>query len=130
MIEKLNNIESEESKDYFDIYAELEKILTEYEPPVIVKKFTIDEIRKDILKSLSAGQHTINHISNETNINWKTVDNHLIYLIGRGLVTEVFSSEYVRILELTEDGKDFVMREFPRNKIFNNKLIANKKARL
>jgi len=93
-------------------------------------KRTFEEIRKDILKSLSNGQNTINHISNETNINWKTVENHLIYLIGRGLVNEVFSSEYVRIFELTEEGKDYVMEEFPQKKIFNNKLILNKKARL
>lgn len=93
-------------------------------------KRTFEEIRRDILKSLSGGQNTINHISNQTSINWKTVDNHLIHLIGRGLVIEVFSSEYVRIFELTEEGKDYVMREFPQKRIFNNKLIANKKARL
>lgn len=93
-------------------------------------KRTFKEIRRDILESLSGGQNTINRISNQTEINWKTVDNHLIYLIGRGLVSEVFSSEYVRIFELTEEGKDLVLREFPQKKIFNNKLIANKKARL
>ena len=93
-------------------------------------KRTFQKIRKDILKSLSAGQNTINHISNETDINWKTVENHLIYLIGRGLVNEVFSSEYVRIFELTEEGKDFVLRETPVNRILNNKLILNKRARL
>lgn len=88
------------------------------------------EIRSDILKSLSNGQNTINHISNQTDINWKTVENHLVYLSGRGLASEVFSSEYVRIFELTEEGKDYVLREFPQKKIFNNKLIMNKKARL
>jgi predicted transcriptional regulator len=93
-------------------------------------KRTFEEIRKDILNSLSHGQNTINHISNQTDINWKTVENHLIYLIGRGLVIEVFSSDYVRIFELTEDGKDFVMQEFPNKRIFENKLIVSKKARL
>ena len=93
-------------------------------------KRTFEEIRRDILKFLSNGQTTINHISNQTDINWKTVDNHLVYLIGRGLVNEVFSSEYVRIYELTEDGKDYVLQEFPQKKIFNNKLIISKKARL
>lgn len=98
-------------------------------------KRTFIEIRKDILKCLSQGQNTINNISNQTGINWKTVDNHLVYLMGRGLVDEVFSSEYVRIFELTEAGKDYVLKEFPQKKIFNNKLInsrlvSNKKARL
>ncbi len=98
-------------------------------------KRTFIEIRKDILKTLSVGQNTINHISSQTGINWKTVDNHLVYLIGRGLVNEVFSSEYVRIFELTEDGRDFVLREFPHRKLFDNKIInsriiISKKARL
>jgi predicted transcriptional regulator len=93
-------------------------------------KRTFEEIRKDILKSLSVGQNTINHISHETDINWKTVDNHLVYLIGRGLVKEVFSSDYVRIVELTDEGKEYVMKEFPKKRIFENKLIVNKKARL
>ncbi|MBW2984419.1 ArsR family transcriptional regulator [Candidatus Woesearchaeota archaeon] len=93
-------------------------------------KRTFKEIRRDILKFLSNGQNTINHISNETGINWKTVENHLIYLIGRGLANEVFSSEYVRIFELTEEGKDFVLRETPVRVVSNNKLILSKKARL
>ncbi|MBW2980613.1 ArsR family transcriptional regulator [Candidatus Woesearchaeota archaeon] len=98
-------------------------------------KRTFKEIRKDILKSLSNGQETINHISNETDINWKTVENHLIYLIGRGLVSEVFSSDYVRIFELTEEGKDYVLSEFPQkrvldNKLINNRMMISKKARL
>ena len=89
-------------------------------------KRTFIELRKDILKCLSKGQNTVNHISNETNINWKTVDNHLTYLRGRGLINEVFSSEYVRIYELSEDGKEYVLREFPQKKLFNNKIISNK----
>jgi predicted transcriptional regulator len=98
-------------------------------------KRTFREIRKDVLKSLSKGQNTINHISSETGINWKTVDNHLVYLIGRGLLNEVFSSEYVRIFELTEDGREYVLREFPQKNVFNNKkienrMLINKRARL
>jgi len=70
------------------------------------KKFT--EIRQLILDSLKLGQKTVNKISSETGINWKTVDNHLIHLIGRGFVKEVFVSQYVKIYELSERGKDVI----------------------
>ena len=68
------------------------------------KKFT--EIRKIILESLKTGQRTVNKIASETGINWKTVDNHIIHLIGRGFVKEVFISPYVKIYEITERGKE------------------------
>ncbi len=70
------------------------------------KKFA--EIRKLILDNLKSGQKTVNKISSETRINWKTVDNHIIYLIGRGYVKEVFVSPYVKIFELAERGKEFL----------------------
>ena len=63
-------------------------------------------IRGLILVSLGYGSKTINQIANDTNINWRTVELHLTYLVGRGLAREIFSSEYVRIFELTENGKD------------------------
>ncbi|MBI2650846.1 ArsR family transcriptional regulator [Candidatus Woesearchaeota archaeon] len=72
-------------------------------------KRTFKEIRKTLLLSLSEGQRTINEISTSSHINWKTVDNHLIHLAGRGLVKEVLNSSYVRIYELTPEGKDFIM---------------------
>jgi predicted transcriptional regulator len=62
-------------------------------------------LRACILTNLKTGQKTVNQISTETGINWKTVDNHLIYLIGKGFVREVFSSPYVKIYEITERGK-------------------------
>ena len=49
-----------------------------------------------------------NQISKETSINWKTVDNHLVHLIGKGLVKEVFSSQYVKIVELSDKGKEHI----------------------
>ena len=67
-------------------------------------KRTFDEIRYLILSTLIDGKRTINDISNKTQINWKTVENHLTWLTGRGLVKEVFSSAYVRIFELTDTG--------------------------
>lgn len=68
------------------------------------KKRPFTELRELILSNLSSGQKTINQVSSETGINWKTVDNHITFLIGRGLAREVFSSSYVRIVEITERG--------------------------
>ena len=70
------------------------------------RKFT--DLRDLILQSLSNGQRTVNQISAEAGINWKTVDNHLIYLVGKGMAHVVFSSPYVKIFELTEMGSDYL----------------------
>lgn len=71
-------------------------------------KRTFGVIRESLLLCLTKGRMTINQIANGSGINWKTVEKHLTYLIGRKLVEEVFSSEYVRIFELTPRGKEFV----------------------
>jgi predicted transcriptional regulator len=71
-------------------------------------KRTFKDLRTFILICLSSGQHTINEISFKTKINWKTVELHLTYLVGRRLVNEVVSSKYVRIFELSEDGKTYI----------------------
>ena len=70
-----------------------------------VQKKTFAEIRLLILNSLADGQKTVNRISCKTGINWRTVDNHLVYLIGRGYAKEVFASPYVKIYELSERGR-------------------------
>ena len=89
-----------------------------------VAKRTFAYIRDSILLSLASGQKTINQISNETGINWKTVDNHLVYLMGKMLVKEVFTSPYARILELTAFGKDYLKKNLGKNiKITDKKLI-------
>ena len=71
-------------------------------------KRTFKELRAKILKDLAIGQKTVNQISSETGINWKTVDNHLVYLVGRGFAQEVFVSRYVKIFQITERGKEFL----------------------
>lgn len=82
------------------------------------------EIRNSILLSLASGQKTINQISSETRINWKTVERHLVYLIGKGWVREVFSSAYVRIFELTAFGKDYLRKKLPKNvRILDKKIV-------
>tara|TARA_Y100000310_G_scaffold345591_1_gene467005 strand:- start:5550 stop:5876 length:327 start_codon:yes stop_codon:yes gene_type:complete len=87
------------------------------------KKRSFDKIRTNILLNLSKGQKTLNQISKETGINWKTVDNHIVYLVGRGLVTEVFKSSFVRIYELSEEGKEFLLKKFQKKlKIIDSKI--------
>jgi predicted transcriptional regulator len=70
------------------------------------KRKTFKQIRYLILSSLTHKRMTINHIATEININWKTVENHLVNLMGKEYVKEVFSSEYVRIFEITEKGRN------------------------
>ena len=49
-----------------------------------------------------------------------------MYLIGKGWVREVFRSSYVRILELTAFGKDYVRRSLGKNvKISDKKIIES-----
>ena len=73
----------------------------------LVKKRRFEELRQSILSHLVEGTNkTVNQISQETGINWKTVDNHLIYLTGRGWVKNTFSSPYVKIFEITDKGKE------------------------
>ena len=88
-----------------------------------IKRSFID-IRNSILISLASGQKTINQISSETQINWKTVERHLIYLIGKGWVKEVFSSAYVRIFELNAFGKDYLRKNVMKGiRISDKKII-------
>lgn len=73
-----------------------------------MSKRTFEEIRITILGSMTDGRKTVNDISTNTGINWKTVDNHLVYLTGMGLVTKVFDSPYVKIFELSDEAKEKV----------------------
>ena len=73
-------------------------------PFVRDSKRTFYELRNELIITLSKGKMTINQIAIESGINWRTVEKHLTYLIGKKLASEVFSSEYVRVFELTEEG--------------------------
>ena len=86
-------------------------------------KRTFIEIRNSILSSLASGQKTINQISSETFINWKTVERHLTYLTGKGWVREAFSSSYVRIYEMTAFGKDYLRKNRGKNVRISDKKI-------
>ena len=69
-------------------------------------KRTFTEIRKKILKALKEEQKTVNQLSKETKINWKTVDNHITYILGKGFAEIVFESKYVKIYQISEKGKE------------------------
>lgn len=70
-----------------------------------MKKRRFKILRHSILNLLkNKKEFTLNQIARSTKINWKTVDNHTIYLIGKGFVKEVFHSPYVRIVQITERG--------------------------
>ena len=71
-------------------------------------KRRFDELRDLLLKTFGNDKKTVNQLASESGINWRTVDNHLIHLVGKGLVKTVFSSPYVKIYELTEDGQEYV----------------------
>ncbi len=71
-------------------------------------KRRFSDLRDLILKNLDTGKKTVNQLSSDSGINWKTVDNHLIYLVGKGMVEVVFSSPYVKIFELTEQGMEYL----------------------
>lgn len=73
-------------------------------------KRTFAQIRDLILVSLAKGKMTINQVSTDSGINWRTVEKHLTFLIGKKMVQELFSSEYVRIFELTEQGREYVVQ--------------------
>jgi len=90
----------------------------------VAEKRLFKEIREAILKNLATGRKTINQIASETDINWRTVSNHLTYLMGKKLVTEVFHSRYVRIFELTEESERYLNYQYPE---YMSKLKSAKK---
>ncbi len=63
-------------------------------------KKTFAEIRKIILEELSKGEQTVNNIAEKTGLTWRTVDKHLIFLIGTGKAEPVFISKYVKIYKV------------------------------
>ena len=80
-------------------------------------KRNFKEIRDLLLLELSGSRKTINQLAQDSGVNWKTTQHHLVYLIGKQMVKEVFSSPYVRIFELTELGEDYVDMLKPKNNV-------------
>lgn len=71
-----------------------------------VHRRTFRELRQAILIALLSGQQTTNGISTGTGINWRTAEAHLTFLAGKGFVSEILKSEYVRIFKLTPVGEE------------------------
>ncbi len=67
-------------------------------------KRTFFDIRRLILLCLADRPKTINLLAKETGINWRTVNNHLIYLLGISYVKEIISTPYARIFSVTNSG--------------------------
>ena len=73
-----------------------------------MNKRNFKEIRDLLLLELNGSRKTINQLAQNSGVNWKTTQHHLVYLLGKGMVKEVFSSPYVRIFELTDTGEEYV----------------------
>lgn len=92
-----------------------------------IRKRSFNLIRLLILSTLVEKRKTINQIAKDVNVNWKTVENHLTYLVGKKKVKEVFSSSYVRIFEITDLGRKYLTEiEEPSIKVDNHFLYKNK----
>jgi PAS domain S-box-containing protein len=74
------------------------------------RRRTFEELRLGILRCLRDQQMTINQLATYAGMNWKTVENHLTHLLGKGFVREVFRSEYVRIFEITPQGREHLAK--------------------
>ncbi|MBU0461319.1 MAG: hypothetical protein KJ574_01900 [Nanoarchaeota archaeon] len=79
-------------------------------------KRSFEVIRQAMLLELVKGQKTINDLAKCSGVNWKTTQNHLVYLVGMGYAHEVFNSPYVRIFEITEKGKDVAKKIMEESK--------------
>lgn len=82
-----------------------EELISKYFSTALKTKRTFDELRLRILIALRESNRTINDLSVRSGINWRTVESHLTHLLGKKLVTEIFSSQYVRIFALTPLGQ-------------------------
>jgi predicted transcriptional regulator len=89
-----------------------------------INRRTFLVLRNAILVSLSKGTKTINQIATETGINWRTVELHLTFLVGKGFTKEIFNSSYVRIFMLTEDGKKELIEKSPYSISIEDKKIG------
>lgn len=91
-----------------ELFKKINYLQVEAEPESREPKRTFDVIRDIVLLTIGDDKKTINQISTDSGVNWRTVEKHLTYLIGKKLVSEIFSSEYVRIFELTKYGMEHV----------------------
>lgn len=67
-------------------------------------KRTFEVLRNKLLRTFVTGQKTVNQAASEAGINWRTVNNHITFLLGKGYLKPIFVSQYVKIYEITEEG--------------------------
>lgn len=89
------------------------------------KRRTFKTIRNLILDSILEKRKTINQIAKDVGVNWRTVESHLTYLSGKKYVKEVFCSEFVRIFDITEEGKIKLKLEKHKLRVQNNTCFSN-----
>lgn len=75
---------------------------------ILPRKRTFSYLRHLILISMVKGPQSINQVSNLSGINWKTVENHMVHLMGKGLVKIAYNTPYIKIYDLTDDGKKYL----------------------
>lgn len=71
-------------------------------------KRTFLYLRHLILIALLKGPQTINQISINSGINWKTAENHLTHLTGKGLIALLYQTPYLKIYQLTDKGRQYL----------------------
>ena len=72
------------------------------------QKRTFTYLRHLILFALVKGPQTINQISINSGINWKTAESHLTHLTGKGLIAILYQTPYLKIYQLTEKGGQYL----------------------
>ncbi|MFH1316131.1 MAG: winged helix-turn-helix domain-containing protein [Candidatus Woesearchaeota archaeon] len=83
-------------------------------------KRSFSYLRHLILIALLDGTQSINQVSNNSGINWKTVENHMPYLVGKGFVNTLHRSNYLTLCELTEKGRkylDFLKKRYQKKHV-------------
>jgi predicted transcriptional regulator len=70
----------------------------------MIERRTFEQIRKTLIRELSKGERNLNQLARATKVNWRTAENHLIYLIGRGYAIKTVDSPYVKIFRITDKG--------------------------
>ena len=65
-------------------------------------------IIKEIAKSLSKKDLSINEIARDIHANWSTVEKALKFMSSLGLVKEIISTPKIRIFRLAKEGKRLV----------------------
>jgi len=69
------------------------------------KKRKFEVLRAQILKQLKKGDKTVNELATAIKTNWRTIDKHITFLVGKGKVEPVIQTKYVRIYRLAKEVK-------------------------